>query len=116
MGRLEVTPTTVAWRLTRGEKALALHGDVVVPRSSVTEVRVVPTAWAAVRGVRAPGYGMPRHRLLGTWRSHGWKDFVDVRYGEPGVIVELEAGPGFARLVLSMPDPSAAVQELAALP
>jgi hypothetical protein len=58
---------------------------------------------------------MPRHRLLGTWRWQGWKDFVDVRYGEPGVVVELEAGLGFARLVLSMADPSAAVEELAPL-
>ena len=78
-------------------------------------VRAVPTAWAAVRGIRAPGYGMPRHRLLGTWRWHGLKDFVDVRYGEPGVVVDLEPQQPLARLVLSVPDPDAVVEALAPL-
>ena len=67
-----------------------------------------------MRGIRAPGYGMPRHRLLGTWRSHGEKDFVDVRYGTPGVVVELAAGQPFSRLVLTVDDPEAVAAELAA--
>jgi hypothetical protein len=37
------------------EKAEGFHGDIRIPLSAVTAVRVVDTAWPELRGVRAPG-------------------------------------------------------------
>jgi hypothetical protein len=39
------------------------------------------------------------------------KDFVSVRYGQPGLVVEL-AGGGFARLVLSLRGPQSSLAAL----
>jgi len=102
MSELEITDLTVTLRLSTLEKVGAVHGDLSVPRSSVRSAVAVPDAWQEVHGIRAPGYGMPGHAMLGTWRTDGGKDFVDVRHGDPGVVVELD-GQDFARIVLSLP-------------
>ena len=57
-----------------------------------------------IRGIRAPGFGLPRYGALGTWRHGGRKDFVSVRYGTPGVVLELTGQP-YARLVVGVADP-----------
>ena len=102
MSHLEITDLDVTVRLTTLEKVGAVHGDLTVPRSAVRSVVAVGDAWQQVHGLRAPGYGMPGHALLGTWRVDGRKDFVDVRHGDPGVVVELE-GQDFARIIVSFP-------------
>jgi hypothetical protein len=112
VARLVVTPTTLEYELSGWEKVGACRGDLVVPRSEVLDVRAVPSVWSAVRGIRAPGYGMPGHRMLGTWRYKGGKDFVDARYGQAGVVVELSPHERFRRLVLTVPDPDATVRDL----
>ena len=114
MSELEITDLTVTLRLSMLEKVGAVHGDLSVPRSSVRSAVAVPDAWQEVHGIRAPGYGMPGHAMLGTWRTDGGKDFVDVRHGDPGVVVELD-GQDFARIVLSLPTSDEA-QAVARLP
>jgi hypothetical protein len=113
MSQLVVSGTDVTLHLSRLERIGAMRGDVVVPRASVTSARAVPVAWAEIRGIRAPGYGMPRHAAVGTWRHDGVKDFVSVRYGQPGVVVELTGQP-FARLVVGDADPGAVLERLGA--
>ena len=102
MTELQITDDAVTLRLSSLEKVGAVHGDLSVPRAAVRSAVVVPDAWSEVHGMRAPGYGMPGHAMLGTWRSSAGKDFVDVRHGEPGVVIELR-DQDFARLVLSFP-------------
>ncbi len=111
MSELAVSETDVTVRLSRWERIGAMRGDLVVPRTAVTGARAVPVAWAEIRGLRAPGYGMPRHAAVGTWRHDGVKDFVSVRYGQPGLVIELTGQP-FARLVVSDPDPAGALERL----
>ena len=85
-------------RFTRTEKVLGLVRDQSVPLASVTSARVEAVGLDAVRGVRAPGLGLPGRWLVGTWRGRG-RTLVSVRRGEPALVVEL-TGQRYDRLVL----------------
>ena len=99
MSTVEVHDEGLHLALTRLERLLALHGDVIVPWSAVTGLEVVPDAYAAVAGWRAPGLGIPGLRLLGTWRTPDGPAFVDVTGHLPGVRVALRDQP-FVSLIV----------------
>jgi hypothetical protein len=104
------TPATLSLRFTRFEKVLGLVRDQDIPLSAVTSARVEPSGLAAVRGLRAPGLGMPGLRMVGTWRGRG-RTLVSVRRGEPALMVEL-TGLRYERLVIGSPDAAALVEQL----
>ncbi|HYJ75702.1 MAG TPA: hypothetical protein VEV65_08885 [Kineosporiaceae bacterium] len=106
MSTVEVHDEELALRLTRFERLLALHGDVVVPWPAVTGVEVVPDAYTAVVGLRAPGLGLPGLRLLGTWRTSRGAEFVDVTGHLPGVRIGLRDQP-FVSLLIGTADADA---------
>jgi hypothetical protein len=93
-------------RLSRLERLGAFHGDVHVPLTAVQSVHVSADPFREVRGLRAPGTGVPRRIALGTWRRRGGKDFVALRAGRPAVVVHLRAGP-LRRLLISAEDADA---------
>lgn len=105
MATLTVHDDVLSLRLTRAEKLLGLLRDVDVPLSAVTSVDVVDPARAAVRGVRAPGYALPGHRLVGTWRGSS-RLLVAVRPRRPALRVVL-AGQRHDELVVEVDDPHA---------
>ena len=105
MARLTLTDTQVQLRFTTAEKVLGLVRDRDVPRTAVTSARVEQDGLAAVRGLRAPGLGLPGLRKIGTWRGQG-RTLVSVRRNEPALVVELE-GERFDRLVVGVPDEEA---------
>ena len=74
-----------------------------MPLSSVTAVRAVLNAWPELRGMRAPGTGIPGTIMVGTRRGNFGKDFAAVHGQGPAVVVELE-GQEFDRLVLTIDD------------
>jgi hypothetical protein len=102
----------VVVRLNDIEKTFALRGDVRVPASAVTAVRVTQSPFRELRGLRAPGTGLPGFVALGTWRYKGGKDFAAVYRGGPAVVVEL-AGTPFGRLIVSAHDADVVVASLA---
>lgn len=75
--------------LSRAEKAAALHGEVRVPLASVREIDVVQDSLAAVRGLRAPGLGIPGRTKIGTWRRRGHRTFAVARRGRPALRLAL---------------------------
>lgn len=91
-------------RLNPIEKLGALRGDVRVPLSAVRSVRVTAQPWDEVRGMRAPGTGLPGVIMLGTTRGAFGKDFCAVYRGRPAVVVDLD-GQRFQRLILCTPHP-----------
>ena len=93
----------VVLKLNELEKAGALHGDVRVPAGAVREVRVSTTPFRDLRGIRAPGTGVPGAIALGTWRHRGGKDFAALYRGGPAVVVELD-GAEYGRLLVSAHD------------
>jgi hypothetical protein len=103
MATLRREGAEVVLKLNDLEKAGALHGDVRVPATAVREARVSTTPFRDLRGIRAPGTGVPGAVALGTWRYRGGKDFAALYRGGPAVIVELE-GVEFARLLVSAHD------------
>ncbi|MFI6432117.1 hypothetical protein [Rhodococcus oryzae] len=111
MGTLTVNDRTLRLTLSVLEKLGALHGDVEIPLSSIRAVEVCPDGPSAPRGMRAPGLGVPGGRKLGTWRSRGRREFVDVRRGQPAVRIEL-AGQPFAALMVGVDDPQSVARQL----
>ncbi|GGH48618.1 hypothetical protein [Microbacterium album] len=88
--------------LTRTERVLAAQsGNIRVDRGAIARLQLTdePATW--LRGVRSPGTHVPRLLSLGTWRSAQGRDFVAIRHGRPGVVIDLDGDDRFERLVLS---------------
>ena len=103
MATIETTTATLHVRLTRFEKVFGLLRDLEVPRSAVTAVEAVPAGLAAVRGLRAPGLGLPGVRAIGTWRRRGEKSYVSVRRNQPAVRIGL-TGQRFDTVLIGADD------------
>jgi hypothetical protein len=103
MATLETTPSTVRVRLSRAEKFFGLLRDLEVPRSAITAAEAVPAGLGAVRGVRAPGLGLPGARAVGTWRRRGEKTYVSVRRHQPAVRISL-TGQRFDTVLVGVDD------------
>jgi hypothetical protein len=101
-------------RLNDLEKAGALRGDVRVPLSAVRAVTVSERPFRDLRGIRAPGAGLPGVIALGTWRYRGGKDFAALYRGGPALVVELDEGAPYRRLLVSAHDAVALREELVA--
>ena len=89
-------------RLSIREKIFALHGN---PRANVSDLISATesdTPWTkeVLRGVRAPGTGIPYVVLLGTMRFKGGKDFTAIYKRGPVQIYEFSEGE-FKRWIVS---------------
>lgn len=104
MSEITVSDAALTVRLSRRDKLLGLLRDQVVPREAITGVEVVPDGLAAVKGIRAPGLGLPGLRMLGTWRGRRAKRLVDVRRGQPALRVLL-TGHRYDELLLGTDAP-----------
>ena len=109
---LTVDGDTVRLHLSWLEKLGAFRGEVRLPRSSVSAVRITDHPWAELRGIRAPGTGIPGVISLGTRRAAGVRDFAAVYRNRPAVVIDLD-GAEFNRLVVSVDDPAAVAALLA---
>jgi hypothetical protein len=90
-------------RLSWVEKLEAAHGNVRVPLATIASVRAVANAWPELRGIRAPGTGIPGVISVCTRRGPFGKDFAAVHGKGSAVVVELEGAP-FQRIIATMPD------------
>ena len=89
----------LSWR----EKIFAVHGN---PRAKASDLIAItdsnkPWSTEVLRGVRAPGTGMPSVVLLGTMRFSGGKDFTAIYKRGPVRIYEFSAGE-FKRWIVSI--------------
>ena len=112
MATLRLDGDQLVMAMSTLEHAEGFHGDIKVPRSAVTAIRAVDDPWAELRGIRAPGTGIPGTIAVGTRRGNWGKDFAAVHGKGPAVVVELD-GAEFSRLVLTVDDPAALIAELA---
>jgi hypothetical protein len=111
MARLHVEDGELMIDLSGLEKAEGLHGNIHVPVSTVRDVRCVGDPWPELRGMRAPGTGLPKVIAVGTRRGPGIKDFAVVHGTGPAVVVELE-GADFGRLVVTEDDAEVVAADL----
>ena len=112
MAELQIDGDELVLHMTTFEKAEGVHGDIRVPLSSVTSVRSVETAWPdELRGIRAPGTGIPNVVAVGTRRGSFGKDFAAVHGKGPAVVLDLE-GQAFDRLVFTADDAAGVVAQV----
>ena len=85
------------------EKLGALHSSPRTTIRSVAKIEFPEKLWSAqvLRGIRAPGTGIPFVLLLGTMRGRGYRDFVAMKGREKGVILTLNSEP-FARWIFTL--------------
>ena len=98
-------------KMSEVEKFEAMHADVRVPLNTVRTVRVADDAWPELRGIRAPGTGIPGVIAVGTRRGSFGKDFAVVHGKEQAVVVELD-GAVYSRIVVTTVDAGSVVAEI----
>lgn len=106
MATFEINGADLRLRLRWLEKLEGAHGDVSVPLSCVAEVRTVESGWGELRGIRAPGTGIPEVVAVGTRRGDFGTDFVAIHGHAPAVVVDLAEAP-YGRLVATVDDAEA---------
>jgi hypothetical protein len=112
VAELQIDGAELVVRLRSLEKAEGAHGDIRVPLSAVTAVRSVDDPWPELRGIRAPGTGLPNVIAVGTRRGAFGKDFAAVHGKGPAVVVELE-GADYERLIVTLDNAAARAQTIA---
>jgi hypothetical protein len=114
MATVHLTDSTLTVRLTRWEKIAGLLRDVEVPRSAIRSADVVVDPVGAMRGLRAPGLGLPGVRKIGTWRRPGERTLVSVRRGQPALRIRLD-GARHDTLLVGTDDAAALAAQLGAV-
>jgi hypothetical protein len=112
MAEITLHDATIILAMSRLEHLEGFRGDLDAPLTAVTAVRAVDDPWPELRGMRAPGTGLPGVVAVGTRRGSFGKDFAAVHGKGPGVVVEF-AGQKFRRWVLTVDDPAAVVASVA---
>jgi hypothetical protein len=79
-------------KLTIWEKIGGLHKDLVVSKDNLIKKTVHQNPWSkeVLRGVRAPGTGIPYVILLGTMQFKGGKDFTAIYKRRPVTVYEFK--------------------------
>jgi hypothetical protein len=113
MARLIVADGTVTLALSWLEHLEAFRGDDTARLSDVAAVRAVEDPWRELRGIRAPGTGLPGVVAVGTRRGGFGKDLAVVHGRGPGVVVEFTGRP-VQRWVVTVDDPEQVRAEVAA--
>ena len=103
MARVVEVDGTLILELSRREKIFAFHGNPRANASDVVSITESTNPWSkeVLRGVRAPGTGIPYVVLLGTMRFSGGKDFTAIYNRGPVRIYEFSAGE-FKRWIVSI--------------
>jgi hypothetical protein len=113
MARIVTSGDSVTLALSRVERLEGFRGGIAAPAASVTTARASDDLWSELRGIRAPGTGIPRVIAVCTCRGSFGKDFAAVHGRGPGVVVEF-ADQEFQRWVVTVDDPQAVVAEVSA--
>ena len=112
MAEIEIGNGELTIQLNKQEMVGALRkSSVVVPLESIIEVTRLDRARDGIRGIRAPGTGLPGVIALGTWRHSSGKDFIAVYRNGPGYALEL-THQEFERIVITS-EPIAELDDLA---
>ena len=112
MAHLVISGDTVSMQLSVLESLGAFAKSPSAPLADVESVEIVENPWtsAILKGVRAPGTGVPFVVLLGTMRYRGGKDLCAIYKRRPNAVVTLKSGP-FKRWIFEIKD----MQEIDAL-
>ena len=95
MAHIVINGNKVQFKLSFAESLGAFARSQEVAISEIESVQVVPNPWTSqvLKGVRAPGTGVPYVVLLGTMRYRGGKDLYAIYKRRPSAIIALKSGP-----------------------
>lgn len=82
------------------EQLGSLHADIKIPLRHITKTEITENPWQILRGMRAPGTGIPGIIMLGTMRRKGLKDFCAIYRRRPAIVVHLR-DEAFQRLIVT---------------
>lgn len=97
--------------LSGWEQFGAIHADIRVPFRHVVKAELVENPWRILRGIRAPGLGIPRFIMLGTMRAKRKKDFCAIYQNRNAVVVYLR-DEAFERLIVTCDEPERIVRRV----
>ena len=105
MAHLVISNNRVAMKFSLLEALGAFARSPEVSLEDVESVEVVDNPWTSqvLKGVRAPGTGIPFLVMLGTMRYRGGKDLCAIYKRRPNAIVTLKRGP-FKRWIFEIKD------------
>lgn len=98
---LKIEGNKISYRLSYLEKLGAFSSSPSANISHLTSVTYVENPWTSkvLRGIRAPGTGIPYVIMLGTMRHKLGKDFCVVYKKKPVLILEF-SNEKFARWII----------------
>ena len=113
MAKVKVVGEELLLELSFWERVGALHSSPRVSKSAVTKIEFIENLWSkeVLRGVRAPGTGIPYVVLLGTMRGRSYRDFTAIKGRGAGVEVCLNEGP-FERWIFTLRQPKSEIEKL----
>jgi hypothetical protein len=110
---VKVVGEEIILELSFWERVGALHSSPRVSLNAVTKVEFIDNLWSnnVLRGVRAPGTGIPYKVLLGTMRGREFRDFTAIKGRGAGVEICLNEGP-FERWIFTLRQPKSEIESL----
>ena len=113
MAIVKVVGDELVLELSFWERVGALHSSPRVSLIAVTKVEFIDNLWSnkVLRGMRAPGTGIPYKVLLGTMRGRNYRDFTAIKGRGAGVEICLNEGP-FERWIFTLRQPKSELEQL----
>lgn len=112
MANLVINNDSVRLELSLAEKAEALHGDLTLPRTAITGVRVISSSTDEVHGFKLVGSGIPGVMMVGSFKGGDGSTFALCHGNGPGIVLDL-TGQHYDRIVLTIDNPEQVAAELA---
>jgi hypothetical protein len=111
MANIEIVDNGVWIRLSRGEKAMALHGDLFIPVTSLRGAEIQGPGWWKQLGMRVPGTAIPGLAIYGTYIWKKDRDFAAWSRGQQVVRLNLSGKP-YKHVYLGTKDAAALAEEI----
>ena len=113
MAKVRFVGDELVLELSFWERVGAIHSSPKVAVSAVTKIEFVEKLWSTevLRGIRAPGTGIPYKVLLGTMRGRSYRDFTAIKGRGAGVVITFSEGP-FERWIFTLRQPRTELEKL----
>jgi hypothetical protein len=105
--RLEVVGENLVVRISGKDALYTLSRGMEIPLQSIQGIAVAPNASVPRTGLRLPGTGIPGVLRAGSYGTGARRDFWLVRRADQLLVIELQPGEPYRRLVLEVPGPRA---------
>lgn len=111
MAKLLLEAESLHLSLSGWEQLGSLHADIRVPLRHVINTEIAENPWRILRGIQAPGLGIPQVIMLGTMRAQRKKDFCAIYQHRTAVVVHLR-DEAFERLIVTCDEPEQIARRL----